>query len=325
MTSQLLRRVRRGATLAAVAAVSLAGLSACGSSEPRSLLGSIESGSVVLGTKFDQPALGLRNPDKSMTGFDVEVLKYVVNNIADTNGWEHPSIKWKESPSAQRETLIQNGEVDIIAATYSISATRAKKVDFAGPYLVIRQGLLVRAENESVNSLQDLQPGSKLCSVSGSTSAINVAAQLPDVQLQQYDTYSSCVEALHQKNVAALTTDETILAGFATQYPGEFKLVDMTYDKETCVKGSIKKAGAPFSTERYGIGLAKGDEASTVAINVALQEMIDSGVWEETLKREIGDDVVDGLIERAGSFEEFAPTPGDLSFLDSTSTPCEAS
>ncbi|MDF0531472.1 glutamate ABC transporter substrate-binding protein [Tsukamurella sp. 8F] len=318
------RSSARAASVLAVALALLATLlTACGSTSPRDLLSSIRHGNVILGTKYDQPGLGMRNPDKSMTGFDVDVLRYVVDRIADKNGWKHPKIKWRETPSAQRETLIGNGEVDIIAATYSINAARSKKVDFAGPYLVIRQGLLVRADDHDLQSLTDLNKGKKLCSVTGSTSAQNVKAQLPGVQLQEFDTYSTCVEALHRSKVDALTTDETILAGFAQMYPGEFQVVDMTYPKDACVKGVLKKAGSPFSTERYGIGLSKGDKPSRDALDSALNDMISSGAWEQALRKALGTTEVDRLIARAGGFEQFKPPVGDLSFLDSASTPCE--
>lgn len=270
-------------------------LSACGSTEPRSLLKSIESGEVILGTKYDQPGLGLRHPDKSMSGLDVDVATYVVNSIAAEKGWKEPKIKWRETPSAQRETLIKNGEVDMITATYSINAGRAKSVDFGGPYLVTHQALLVRKDDTSLNKLTDLAQGRKLCSVTGSTPAQKIKKELPDVQLQEYDSYSSCVEALHQKKVDALTTDATILYGFASQYDGEFKVVEMN-----------KADGKPFTNERYGIGHAKGDTASTEAINNALQKMYADGSFEKFLKSNLGDDAK--VVENG--------KPGDLSFLD---------
>ncbi|GAB19080.1 glutamate ABC transporter substrate binding protein, partial [Gordonia effusa NBRC 100432] len=233
-------RARKSPRAAAIAAclviMALGGalLSACGSTEPRNLLESIRNGSVILGTKYDQPGLGQRNPDKSVTGFDPAVSTYVVNYIADQLKVPHPKITWRETPSAQRETLIDNGEVDMIAATYSINAARSKKVDFAGPYLINYQGLLVRSDDESIKTLTDLEKGKKLCSVTGSTPAQNVKKQLPGVQLQEYDSYSSCVEGLRRGKVDALTTDEVILAGYAKFWEGEFKLVDMTYPNAYC-------------------------------------------------------------------------------------------
>src|ERR1700738_5699993 len=67
---------------------------------------------IVIGTKFDQPGLGLKNPDGTMSGFDVDVAKYVAKQL----GYNEDQIDWKESPSGQRETLIQNGQAQEIGA-----------------------------------------------------------------------------------------------------------------------------------------------------------------------------------------------------------------
>ncbi|MBA5848657.1 glutamate ABC transporter substrate-binding protein [Gordonia amicalis] len=334
-THQHLSRWRRAGLLLAVGALLTGLLSACGSTEPRSLLNSIRDGSVVLGVKFDQPGLGLYEPNGNVTGFDASVATYVVNSIADDLGVDHPEITWRETPSARREAMIDNGEVDLIAATYSINASRSKKVSFGGPYLQTYQGLMVRADDNSIKQLADLDNGKKLCSVTGSTSAQNVKAQLPTVQLQEYDSYSACVEALRRDKVDALTTDEAILAGYANFWKDEFKLVEMTYLKDACVKDALKTAGSPFSTERYGVGVALGDKAAVDAINKALDAMLtpagssDAGLgespWNADLREALGNEYVDEIIARAdrpGSKFPYKPDPGDLEFLDSPSKPC---
>ncbi|MBN9643077.1 glutamate ABC transporter substrate-binding protein [Corynebacterium mendelii] len=283
-------------TAAAAAAITL---SSCASDEAAGgggggLLGDIEAGTVTIGTKFDQPGLGLRTPDKSMTGLDVDVATYVVNEIAEKNGWDAPAIEWKESPSAQRETMIKNGEVDMIAATYSINSSRAEAVNFAGPYLITHQALLIRNNDDKITSLKDLDKGGKLCSVSGSTPAQKVKDALPGVQLQEYDTYASCVEALSQGSVDAITTDAPILYGYASQYEGEFTVVEMTKDD-----------GKPFTNEYYGIGVKKDDQAATDAVNAALTEMYSSGDFATIMADNLG---ADAKVVEEG-------TPGDLSFL----------
>ena len=144
-----MNRIFRALATTSIAALTATMLVACGGTSNASgdgLLAQIEAGNVTLGTKYDQPGLGLREADGSMTGLDVEIMTYVVNSIADANGWEHPEITWRETPSAQRETLIQNGEVAAIGATYSINSSRAEAVSFGGPYLLTHQGLLVRSE-----------------------------------------------------------------------------------------------------------------------------------------------------------------------------------
>lgn len=288
------RSITRIAAIIGTVAVSGSLLAACGGSSGDSdgLLSSIESGNVTLGTKFDQPGLGLREPDGSMTGLDVEVATYVVNSIAAENGWDEPSIDWRETPSAQRETLIQNGEVDMITATYSINPGRSESVNFGGPYLLTHQALLVQDSNNEINGLDDLE-GKILCSVTGSTPAQKVKEALPTVQLQEYDTYSSCTEALRQGNVDAMTTDATILNGYAAQSPGNFRVVE------------LEKDGEPFTNEYYGIGLAKDDTEGTDAINTALEAMFEDGSFDKFISNNLGE----GEAITKG-------TPGDLSFMD---------
>ena len=224
-------------------------------------------GKVVVGIKFDQPGLGLKNPDGTFSGFDVEVAKYVAEQL----GVPADSIEFKESKSAEREGLIERGEVDYIVATYSITDTRKEKVNFAGPYFVAAQDLLVKSDSTDITGPEAMS-GKILCSVTGSTSAQKVKDNYAaDVALQEYGTYTECVEALRSGAVDAVTTDNVILAGYAAQYPGELKVV-----------------GKGFSTENYGIGLKKGDAAGTAAINAAIAKMIADGSWKTALESTVG-------------------------------------
>ncbi|MBX7432735.1 glutamate ABC transporter substrate-binding protein [Mycobacterium sp. Y57] len=222
---------------------------------------------IVIGSKFDQPGLGMKNPDGTMSGFDVDVSTYVAGQL----GYTPEQIEWKESPSAQRETLIQNGQVTFIAATYSITDARKEKVSFAGPYLVTGQSLLVRSDSNDINGPADLENNKILCSVSGSTPAQKIKDEYQGVQLQQYDTYSACVEALKNGAVDAVTTDETILAGYAAQSPGAFKIV-----------------GEPFSVENYGIGLKKDDTELCNKITDAIKKMEADGDWKAAWDKNLG-------------------------------------
>ena len=261
---RITRPIRLGV---AIAALSIVATACGGGEEARTISTSAESGNLIVGIKFDQPGLGLRNPDGTFSGFDVEVAKYVAGQL----GVDEANIEFKESPSAQRETLIQNGEVDYIVATYSITDTRKEKVGFAGPYFVAGQSLLVREDNTDITGADSLNNGKRLCSVTGSTPAQNIADEYPGVQLQPFDTYSACVEALRNGTVDAVTTDDIILAGYAAQSPGQFKVV-----------------GEPFTTENYGIGLNKDDTDGRNKINDAIEEMVTSGAWEKAFNDTVG-------------------------------------
>lgn len=250
--------------LALAAALPLA-VTACGGGDGGS--GGGGGDTIVIGTKFDQPGLGQKNPDGTVSGFDVDVATYVAGEL----GYTPDKIEWKEAPSAQRENLIQNGQVEYIAATYSITDARKEKVSFAGPYLVTGQSLLVRSDNSDITGAASLENNKILCSVSGSTPAQKIKDEYQGVQLQQYDTYSACIDALKNGAVDAVTTDEVILAGYAAQNPGAFKIV-----------------GEPFSEERYGIGLKKDNTELRAKINDALRKMEESGAWKEAFDKNLG-------------------------------------
>jgi glutamate transport system substrate-binding protein len=224
-------------------------------------------GKLTIGIKYDQPGLSVKNPDGSVSGFDVAVATYVAEQL----GYQPADIEWIEAPSAQRETMIQNRQVDYIVATYSITDARKQKVGFAGPYFHTGQSLLVRADNNDIVGPESLQNHKRLCSASGSSPAQRIKDKYLGVQLQQYDTYTACVEALKNGAVDAVTTDAVILAGYAAQSPGTMKI-----------------AGQPFSTELYGIGLAKEDTELRGKINDALQKMEDSGAWTAAFQKNLG-------------------------------------
>jgi glutamate transport system substrate-binding protein len=221
---------------------------------------------VTVGIKFDQPGLGLKE-GSNYTGMDVDVANYVAKELGYT------SVTFKEAPSAQRETLLANGQVKMIFATYSITDARKQKVSFGGPYLVAGQDLLVKSDNTDITGPEALN-GKKLCSVTGSTSAQKVKDKFAKtVQLQEYDTYSKCVEALGAGAIDAVTTDNTILAGYAAQQANQ---------------GKFKVVGKTFSTERYGVGLKKGDTETCTKVNDALKKMVDSGEWQKAFDKNIG-------------------------------------
>ena len=242
-------------------------------------------GKLVVGTKFDQPLFGLKNPvSGEVEGFDVEMAKIVAAAIfGGTPEEAGKKIEFVESVSANREPFIQEGKVDIVVATYTINDKRKQVIDFAGPYYIAGQDIMVKKDNTTIKSVNDLN-GKKVCSVTGSTSITNVQQKAPQVDVStSFDKYSLCAEALADGRVQAVTTDNIILLGLIKDNPDKFKLVGQT-----------------FTTEPYGIGLKKGDDAFRTFLNDTIEKAYESGAWKKAFDATVGE---------AG---EKAPEPPDV-------------
>ncbi|WP_315098578.1 glutamate ABC transporter substrate-binding protein [uncultured Cellulomonas sp.] len=268
-----MRRGRLVLAFAAAATLALAGCSSGGDdTEPAATADASETaggaeGTIKIGIKFDQPGLGFQDGSE-YTGFDVDVAKFVAGEL----GYGEDQIEWVQAPSAQRETLLQNGQVDMIFATYSITDKRKEVVSFAGPYFVAGQDLLVAADDDTITGPEDLE-GKNLCSVTGSTSAQRIKDEhAAGTNLLEQPGYAECVTALTAGTVDAVTTDDIILAGLAAVPANE---------------GKVKVVGNPFSEENYGVGIPKESDKCE-AINEAITKMIDDGTWQELLDANVG-------------------------------------
>ena len=254
-------RVRRiSGALGGVAALAFA-LSACGTADVGG--GGDEGGNggetITIGVKYDQPGLGLLE-GSAPVGFDVDVATYIAGEL----GYSPEQIEWAEAASANRESFLQQGTVDMVIATYSITDERSEVVDFAGPYYVAQQDILVSSDNEDIQGPDDLE-GKVLCSASGSRSAHNIVDDMGiDAELREAGNYSECLELLGNGTVDAVTTDNTILAGFAAQNPDAYRMVNN-----------------PFGEEKYGVGLPPGSTERCEEVNAAITKM-----WEESAATE---------------------------------------
>jgi glutamate transport system substrate-binding protein len=194
----------------------------------------------------------------------VETAKYVAKAL----GVPEANITWVEATGAKREVLLTSGGADMIVSTYTINDERKQKIDFAGPYFIAHQDLLVRRNETEITGPETLN-GKDLCTVSGTTSAQNVLRFYQGrIDLKELPRYSDCVAALANSEVDAVTTDDVILAGYAAspQYRGKLKVV-----------------GKGFSDESYGIGVKKGNTTLKDQVNAALQQYVSDGSWERAL------------------------------------------
>lgn len=233
-----------------------------------------DKGKIVVGTKFNQLGSGLKNPTTGkLEGFDIEIAKLVAIGIfGGTLDDIEDKIEFKETVSGVREAVIQGGDVDVVIATYTINDNRKKQVDFAGPYVIDGQTVMVKSDNTTIKTIADLN-GKKVCSGTGSTTPDNLKAkQITPSELVLRATYPECADELRQGRVEAVVTDRGILLGLVDGSSRAFKLVDID-----------------ISEEPLGIGLKKGDDAFREFLNTRLEEIYESGEWAEAYERTLGE------------------------------------
>lgn len=224
-------------------------------------------GHVVVGAKEDQPYLGEKDPASGRyTGFDIEIAKMVSASL----GFDPTTVEFRTIASANRETALQNGQIDYYVGTYTINDMRKRLVGFGGPYYMAGQSLLVREDDHDIKGPGDLR-GKRVCSAAGSTPYQNIKAHHPEADLVAYDSYSVCVDNLLTYQVDAVSTDDAILMGFAAKLPKEMKVV-----------------GEPFTKEPYGIGVPKNDEALRSAVDAALEAHEKNGDWKKAYDATLG-------------------------------------
>jgi glutamate transport system substrate-binding protein len=265
--------------IAAIAVVAF-GTAACGEKEeataPTSKFAAgttmdkiVKANKLNIGTKWDQPKFGLKGLAKAPEGFDVEFAKIIAAEL----GIKEDRIHWEETVSKVREDFITSGRVDFVVATYTINDARKEKISFAGPYYEAGQDILVAKGDTTITGPDTFKtdPTKKVCSVTGSTPAKKIAeyATAPG-QVVLFDVYTKCLDALKNKQVSAVTTDNVILMGYVDKEPDKYQLL-----------------GKPFTKEPYGIGVKKDDKVFRDWINDIIDAAFKDGrykaAWDKTV------------------------------------------
>jgi glutamate transport system substrate-binding protein len=263
-------RVRHFGVAVAALAVATMSVSGCGAKKAGSVVDKAKNDKkLTIGVKFDQPSLGLKKPDGTVEGFDVDVAKYIAGKL----GVQEKNITWKETISANRESFLKNGSDDLVVASYSITKARLPLITFGGPYLVPHQDILVRGNDTSIKTFADLK-GKRVCQVSGSNSWKNLTEgtnkfnQKVAIKLVPANAYEECITKLKGGSLDAVSTDSTILAGYAAREGS-----------------SVKVDNVPFTDEKYGVGIKKGDTKTCTAVNKAITEMYTDGTAKQLIDK----------------------------------------
>jgi glutamate transport system substrate-binding protein len=213
------------------------------------------AGQIIIGVKADQPGLGYFDTStNTYSGFDILIAQLVAAGL----GFSASQIQFTPIASQDRETELENQTVDLVVASYSYNADRAKLVSFAGPYFTTPEALLVARGNNTIKSLDSITTSTNVCVVSNSSQVGNVQLQHPVVK----NTYGECVSALKSGEADVIYTDYALLLGYEKQDSSDLRLIDTSQ-----------------GTQYYGIGLPLGDTLLQQTVDGLLKTAISNGTW----------------------------------------------
>lgn len=215
-----------------------------------------QRGRLIVGVAADSLLLSARNPlNGQIEGFDVDMLKAVSQAIFN----DPNKIEYRVITTAQRIPALTSASVDIVADALTINCARWAQIDFSTEYYSAGQKVLV-AKGSPVKSMADLK-GQKVCAPIGSTS-MDTLRTFPGLIPVGSDTHTGCLVLFQEGQVAAITGDDTVLAGLAAQDP----------------YATVVNAPA-FTAEPYGVGIAKSHPELVQFVNGVLAQMRSDGQW----------------------------------------------
>ena len=214
-------------------------------------------GRLVVGLDTGSNLMSYRDPVTGrITGFDVDVAREIARDLLG----DPDLVDFRILSSAEREEALQNSTVDIVAKTMTITCARREKVDFSTEYFRAQQRVLV-VKGSGIRSAADLA-GRRVCAVDGTTSLARLQQVQPAASILAVPSWADCLVVLQQRQVDAVSTDDTILAGLASQDP------------------YLELVGPSLGSEPYGIGITKGNDDLVRVVNATLDRIRTDGTWE---------------------------------------------
>jgi polar amino acid transport system substrate-binding protein len=219
-------------------------------------------GRLIVGLDIGSNLFSFRDPvTGNIAGFDVDIAGEVARDIFGTPA----QVEYRILSSADRIAALQENQVDIVVKTMTITCERRELVNFSTVYLTAYQRILAPRDSP-IAEASDLS-GRRVCVVDGTTSLTRVRQINPPPVIVTVVTWADCLVAIQQRQVEAVSTDDTILAGLMTQDP------------------YLHIVGSNMGQQPYGIGINLGNTALVRFVNGTLDRIRADGTWAELHRR----------------------------------------
>ncbi|PPK64480.1 glutamate ABC transporter substrate-binding protein [Actinokineospora auranticolor] len=224
-----------------------------------------DRGRLIAGVDQNTFLFGFRNPtSNALEGFDIDRVRDVAAAIFGDPG----KVQYKVITSAERIDALKKGEVDIVVRTMTATCARWVDINFSATYYVAGQRVVV--DRSSPITGVDQLGGKRVCAAKGSTSIQKLREAPAPPEVVAVDNWSDCLVMLQQGQVAAVSTDDTILSGMVAQDP------------------NVKLVGPRFTEEPYGIGIPKQNEDMVRFVNGVLEQSVARGSWAASYAKWLG-------------------------------------
>jgi polar amino acid transport system substrate-binding protein len=228
-----------------------------------------ERGRLIAGVSADTFLLASNNPfTGQIEGFDIDMVEQVAEAIfGDPKAYELRVIT-----AGDRLTVLQEQTVDIVVRNMTINCVRWQSIAFSAEYYRSGQKILVRSDladatGPVVDTPAELA-GLRVCAPLGTSSLDNIKRESPEAEIVTATNHTGCLALFQQGAVDAITGDDTVLAGLATQDPY-----------------AVVPEQEAFSAEPYGIGVNAGDVDLVRFINGVLERMRADGRWKASYEK----------------------------------------
>lgn len=220
-----------------------------------------KAGVLKVGVKQDVPNFGYYSAESGdYEGMEIEIARKIAKSLG-------VKIEFTPVTAQTREAVMDNGQVDIVIATYTITPERQANYNFSTPYYTDEIGFLVN-KSTGISSIKDLD-GMTIGVAQGSTTkaAITEYANAHNLSFKfaQLGSYPELAISLYAKRIQAFSVDKSILSGYRSS------------------KTKILDEG--FNTQSYGIATKKSNTEVNDYINSLIAKWQKDGTLEKIYKK----------------------------------------
>ncbi len=219
-------------------------------------------GRLIVGLDIGSNLFSFRDPiSGEITGFDVDIAGEIARDIFGT-----PSqVEYRILSSADRIAALRNNEVDVVVKTMTITCERKKLVNFSTVYLTADQRIMAPRDS-TIRRSSDLS-GKRVCVAKGTTSLQRIQEITPPPIIVGVVSWADCLVAVQQRQVDAVSTDDSILAGLVSQDP------------------YLHIVGPSMNEEPYGIGINLQNTGLVRYVNGTLERIRRDGTWNTLYRK----------------------------------------